>query len=162
MLATIGTRSVDEGKTLTFTLSATDPDADTLVFSATGLPGGATFVSATKTFQWTPDYTQSGNYSIHFEVSDGIYKDEENIIIIVYNVNRAPAFTSVPSNGSMFNETDNINMTVAANDPEYQRFVIERNGTPSYLPPGKLFKSLEQEQKIYRMIMEKAGILKEK
>ncbi len=50
----------------------------------------------------------------------------------------------------------------AANDPEYKRFVIEHNGTPLYLPPEKLFESLAQEEKVYRMIMEKAGILKEK
>ncbi len=118
VLTAIVDQSVDEGNTLMLTLSATDPDADTLVFSATGLPGGATFVPETKTFQWSPDYTQSGNYTIHFEVSDGIYTDEETIIIMVNNVNRAPTFISVPSNGSVFNETDKINITVTANDPD--------------------------------------------
>ncbi len=130
LLATIGDQSVDEGKTLMFTLSATDPDADTLVFSAAGLPAGASFVPATKTFQWTPDYTKSGNYSIHFEVSDGIYTDEENVIIIVNNVNRAPTFTSIPANGSVFNETDQINITVTASDPDSDpmSYVIKVDG----------------------------------
>lgn len=118
VLTSIGDKMVNEGMLLMFTLSATDLDADTLVFSATGLPEGAAFIPSTKTFQWTPDYTQSGNYSIHFEVSDGIYKDEENIILIVNNINRAPTFTSIPSNGSVFNETDRINITVTANDPD--------------------------------------------
>jgi tripartite-type tricarboxylate transporter receptor subunit TctC len=50
----------------------------------------------------------------------------------------------------------------AANDPEYQKFVIERNGIPLYLPPEKVLQSLDEQRKIFRMIMEKAGILKEK
>jgi tripartite-type tricarboxylate transporter receptor subunit TctC len=49
----------------------------------------------------------------------------------------------------------------AATDPEYQKFVIERNGIPLYLPPEKVHQSLDEQRKIFRTIMEKAGILKE-
>ena len=45
VLDPIGDRSVYEGATLSFTLSATDADRETLTFSATGLPTGATFDS---------------------------------------------------------------------------------------------------------------------
>lgn len=86
LLASIGNKIVNEGQTITFTLSASDADGDSLTYLATGLPDGASFNPATRTFQWTPNYTQSGNYSVHFEVSDGIYVDEENIIITVNNV----------------------------------------------------------------------------
>lgn len=116
LLASIGNKIVNEGQTLTFTLSASDADGDPLTYLATDLPNGAIFDPATQTFHWTPNYTQSGNYSTHFEVSDGIYTDEVNIIITVNNVNRAPTFTSIPANGSIFNETDAIQITVTAND----------------------------------------------
>ncbi len=118
LLTYIGNKMINEGQMLSFTLSATDSDADSLVYSATGLPGGASFNPVTGSFQWTPDHTQSGNYSTHFEVSDGIYADEENIIITVNNVNRAPTFTSIPANSSIFNETDQIQITVTASDPD--------------------------------------------
>ena len=56
VLAAIGTKSVDELATLTFTLSATDVDlpANTLAYSATDLPAGASFDPDTREFRWTP------------------------------------------------------------------------------------------------------------
>jgi hypothetical protein len=118
LLTSIGNKTVNEGQMLTFTLSATDADGDPLLYSATGIPGGASFNPATRIFQWTPDYTQSGNYSMRFDVTDGIYTVQENIIIVVNNVNRAPTFTSIPANGSLFNETDQIQISVTASDPD--------------------------------------------
>ena len=50
----------------------------------------------------------------------------------------------------------------AANDPEFQKFVVERNGVPFNLPPDKLLKSLDEQQKIYGSVLEKAGLLKKK
>lgn len=77
----------NEGGTLSFTVSATDPDGDTLTYSASNLPQGATFNPATRTFSWTPTGDQAGVYSdIRFQVSDGFLTDSENITITVKNV----------------------------------------------------------------------------
>ena len=47
----IGNKSVNEGSLLEFTISATDPDTgDTLTYSASNLPSGATFDAGTQTF----------------------------------------------------------------------------------------------------------------
>ena len=57
-----------------FTVSASDPDlpANTLTFSASGLPDGATFDPATRQFSWTPSESQGpGSYQVTFVVSDG-------------------------------------------------------------------------------------------
>ena len=87
ILSGIGDKNIYEGQALTFTLSATDPDLDTLTYSASNLPDGATFDPVTRTFSWTPDFTQSGNCpDIHFEVSDGSATDIENVMITVNNV----------------------------------------------------------------------------
>ncbi len=51
---------------------------------------------------------------------------------------------------------------VAANDPEYQKFVIERSSSPLYLPPEPLIKTLDGQRELFRKVMDKAGILKEK
>jgi len=65
-------KSVNEGELLQFTISASDPDGDSLIYSASNLPQGASFDPDTQTFSWTPDYGQSGVYpNIRFEVSDG-------------------------------------------------------------------------------------------
>jgi hypothetical protein len=87
VLATIGNRSVDEGAQLQFTISATDPDGDPLIYSATNLPSGATFDSATRTFTWTPGFNQAGSFpNVHFQVSDGSLTDSEDIAITVNDV----------------------------------------------------------------------------
>jgi parallel beta-helix repeat protein len=94
-LEAIGDKIVDEGQTLTFALSATDADGDVLTFSASNLPDGALFDSANRTFQWTPNLTQSGTYSnVHFEVTDGFLTDTEDVTIMVNDI-LAPIITSV-------------------------------------------------------------------
>ena len=52
VLAAIGNLAVDEGQNLIFTLSATDVNGDILTYSASNLPAGATFNTATHTFMW--------------------------------------------------------------------------------------------------------------
>ena len=67
----ISNKFVDEGQSLVFTVSATDPNGDTLAYTASGLPPGASFDVRTRTFSWAPTYTQAGLYSVTLSVSDG-------------------------------------------------------------------------------------------
>jgi hypothetical protein len=62
VLGTIGSKSVNEGGLLTFTVSASDPDGDGLTFSASNLPTGANFNPSSHVFSWTPDYDDAGGY----------------------------------------------------------------------------------------------------
>ena len=50
----------------------------------------------------------------------------------------------------------------AANEPEYQKFAIERNAIPFVLTPEKAVQFLSQQREVCQSIMEKAGILKER
>ena len=79
VLTAIGSKTINVGTNLSFTLSATDPDGDSLTYSATGLPNGATFNAATRTFTWTPGNTQAGNYNVSFSVSDGSLNDAKRL-----------------------------------------------------------------------------------
>jgi hypothetical protein len=89
VLNAIGNKSVNEGAQLTFTVAASDADGNSLTYSASNLPLGASFDPATRIFSWTPEYNQAGVYaSIHFQVSDGLMTDYEDITITVGNVLR--------------------------------------------------------------------------
>jgi len=86
VLNPIGYKTVQEGALLQFTITASDPDlpAQTLTYSASNLPPGATFNPTTRVFSWTPTSGQAGVYpSVHFEVSDGHLTDSEDITITV-------------------------------------------------------------------------------
>jgi tripartite-type tricarboxylate transporter receptor subunit TctC len=49
---------------------------------------------------------------------------------------------------------------IAASDPEFQKFLININSVPMYLPPDQALTYLDKQQELYRAIMGKAGILK--
>jgi uncharacterized repeat protein (TIGR02543 family) len=71
VLSPVGNQAVNEGQTLTFTLSATDPDTgQVLSYAAGNLPTGASFNPATRTFTWTPASGSAGTYQVTFTVTD--------------------------------------------------------------------------------------------
>ena len=82
----MGPITVNAGDTLTFTLSATDPDAgDLLTYSSPNLPGGASLTSA-GAFSWTPCY-QVAAVAITFAVKDSAGdSDTMNVTVTVVGV----------------------------------------------------------------------------
>lgn len=78
----IGNKNAIAGEALQFTVSASDIDGDTLIYSASGLPPGASFDADTYTFTWAS--CVEGVYSgVEFKVTDGELEDLETIIITV-------------------------------------------------------------------------------
>ncbi len=63
--------TVEVGKSLTFTVSASDQNGDTLTYSASDLPEGATLDRNSGLFSWAPTAEQEGTHIVAFEVSDG-------------------------------------------------------------------------------------------
>jgi hypothetical protein len=96
VLSAIPAKTVDAGNLLTFMINATDPDNDTITYSAANLPTNATFDASTQTFDWTPDIDQAGIYTIAFSVTDGILSDSTTAIITVNNVNGTPVLSPIP------------------------------------------------------------------
>ncbi|HUC97120.1 MAG TPA: Ig-like domain-containing protein, partial [Candidatus Polarisedimenticolaceae bacterium] len=71
VLSMIGDKTVTIGRTLNFTVSASDLDGDPLIYSVAPLPANAVFNANTRVFAFTPVVSQVGSFSLTFAVSDG-------------------------------------------------------------------------------------------
>ena len=132
VLNPIGNKTVDEGRLLSFDVSATDSDpGDVLIYLATGLPEGAFFSGAT--FSWTPSYRQAGTHAVTFSATDGKDVVSEQIEISVNNVNTPPIIQSV--GGITANEGAIIEFRIEAFDPEGDTLVYSAQN----LPQGAVF-----------------------
>lgn len=90
VLAVIGNKAVHEGSALSFTIHATAADEKKLTYSAftspyKPLPEGAQFNTVTRTFSWTPSFSQSGTYTLRFTVTDGENSDYEDVSVTVHD-----------------------------------------------------------------------------
>jgi len=84
----IAGQTFKEGTEFSIQLQASDPESDSLTYSASPLPQGASFNTGTGLFTWTPTHTQGGDYSIRFSVSDGIFEDFQVVTIRVVQVKK--------------------------------------------------------------------------
>ncbi|MEW5797279.1 MAG: putative Ig domain-containing protein, partial [Candidatus Zixiibacteriota bacterium] len=120
VLAIIGSKSVDEGVNLNFTVSATDPNGTTPVLTSSTLPSGATFTGVgggTGTFNWTPDFTQAGPYTVTFYATDDSSAvDSEVVSITVNQVNLPPTLAAIGAQSTT--ENVNLNFGISASDPD--------------------------------------------
>jgi phage-related protein len=118
VFTSVSAQTVLEGQTLTFTVSAIDPDNDIAYFGVdTPLGASVTVFGTSLTFQWTPTYTQAGSYVAKFSVTDSTdLSDYLNVSITVINANRSPVFT--PVSNRIVTETSPITLTVSATDPD--------------------------------------------
>lgn len=95
-----GDQTVTLGNTLSLTLSATDPDIppNTLVFSSSDLPSGATLDPSTGAFSWMPVSSQIGSNSVTFVVTDdGTPNLSDSKAITITVIDTVP-IVSVPTN----------------------------------------------------------------
>lgn len=127
VLTGIGNQSVNENQALSFSVGASDADSDTLTYSATGLPSGATFTG--QLFKWTPSYTQAGIYNVTFIASDGKAQDSATITISVANVNRAPALAAIGDRS--VDEENTLALTLSAVDPDGTALTYSAAGLPA-------------------------------
>ncbi|MHC4526379.1 MAG: putative Ig domain-containing protein, partial [Planctomycetota bacterium] len=114
VLSGIGDKSVDENSLLGFTISAADPDGDSVTYSAQDLPTGSTLSG--QSFSWTPTYDQAGSYDVTFIASDGTDQDSETITVTVGNVNRSPVLAVVGDKS--VDENSLLSFSISAADPD--------------------------------------------
>lgn len=77
-----GNQAIAVGVPFNLVVNANDADGDPLVYSALGLPTGATFTPATRTFSWTPTVGQVGTHVVTFNVTDNISGSDDMVIEI--------------------------------------------------------------------------------
>ena len=114
-LEAIADKRIVEGEELNFKLSGSDPDEDTVSFSAQGLPAGAEFDPAAKEFTWTPNYQQAGGYEVEFSLSDGSLETTKKVKIKVQNKTQTPVLTEIGD--QEVNEGEELNFKVEAESP---------------------------------------------
>ncbi len=108
---------VNEGETLTFFVSATDPDLTGVNYADISLPPGATFDTGTGEFSWTPTYDDAGVDSAIFSVDDTEFTVLDTVEITVFNVNRPPVFDPFPAD-TFIKATETLTLTITATDPD--------------------------------------------
>jgi hypothetical protein len=99
VLSSIGDRTVTVGSTLQFTVSASDPDDDPLIYSVAPLPANAAFNPGTRVFAFTPIVSQVGSFSLTVAASDGKGGTASESIRITVTAGLAINITT-PSNGA--------------------------------------------------------------
>lgn len=125
----IGDKYTIEGRLLSFTVNATDPDGDPLTYSALNLPVGAVFNTSTHQFSWTPAIGEAGEYrDVRFQVSDGVNTTRENIWIFV-SANGAPVFD--PLEDKYVKAGQLLQFAVSAYDPEGNNLTYRVLNLPS-------------------------------
>lgn len=129
VLSPVGNKTIDEGATLTFSLSATDEDNDPLTFAAAPLPTGATFNPVTRTFSWAPSHSQSGAYQISLSATDPGASTAETITITVSNTNRAPALSAIGNKTT--DEKSTLTFSLAASDADGDTLTYAASPLPS-------------------------------
>lgn len=93
VLDTVGAKAVEEGQSLEFSVSANDPDGDSLSYAAANLPSGASFDATAQRFSWTPGFGAADNYNVTFTVTDDgspPQSDSEEVLIDVFGDDEPP------------------------------------------------------------------------
>jgi hypothetical protein len=138
-LAAVSPVTAAEGAAISFTLSGTDPDGDSVTYSGSNLPSGASVNPTTGAFAWTPGYDQAGSYVLTFVVTDAAgLSGSASATFTITNTNRAPVFTNMASRSGA--EAAQLSFTVAVDDPDGDTFTL----TPTGLPPGATFNAVSR------------------
>ncbi len=128
--------STNEGVLATFDANASDTNlGDTLVFSLTGAPPGASINPASGVFSWTPTEAQGpGTYVFTLRVTDSdALQDTQSVTITVNEVNQAPVV--LPNPDILRGEGETVSLTMHATDSDLpaQTITWSASGLPSSL-----------------------------
>ena len=131
VLNPVGDKVMDEGTVLSLVLTGSDPDADSLAFSASGFPSFCVW-NGVNTLTCSPGYSDAGVYSpIMFSVSDGLLaSDDESITLTVNNVNRPPVLD--PIGDKTMNEGDVLTIVTTGSDPDGDSLTFSASGYPAF------------------------------
>lgn len=137
----IANKVVNENEEINITLSASDPDGDEIIYSASNLPQGAKLEG--NVFTWKPDYDAvrkegfvdfvmgkfrvlSKSFYIQFAAASKDKKLVQNIVITVKDVNRAPVIEDMEP--ITINEGEALKISPKAYDPDGDKISLSYSG----------------------------------
>jgi len=128
-----GDRGNAEGDVVSVQITASDPDEQTLTYSATGLPDGLSINPTTGEINGTVAYTaeEHSPFSVTVTASDGELSGSESFVWTISNTNRAPVVTK-PENQSHA-EGASPTLQVVASDPDGNGLTYSATGLPDGL-----------------------------
>ena len=134
VLNTISNQTIQELSKLMLNITATDADipTDTLSYSATNLPAGASININTGTLTWTPAESQDGTYTIQVTVSDGTSTDSQSFTITVREVNTPPTLNTISN--QTIQELSKLTLNITATDADIPTNTLSYGATN--LPTG--------------------------
>ena len=132
-LSSVPPRVVREGDPIRIQFEATDLDRDTITFASPNLPPGAFLNPNTGAFEWTPDFTQTGHYSIGIWADDNKVRSQVLLDLTVSNVNAAPQFDALL--GLNVLEGEAISFRAFAFDPDNPEYAIPDRFADGRLTP---------------------------
>lgn len=133
VLDPVGDKFGAEGVLMSFMLTGSDADLDTLLFSGATLPAGATVGPATGEFSWTPGFLQAGDHIVTFTVSDGTDSKSEMVTLHIADMPGPPVLD--PVGDKIVLEDDTLLIDLSAVDPDGDPLTFD--AVP--LPPGATF-----------------------
>lgn len=125
----ISDKSVAEGASLSFTVSASDPDLNAVTLSASPLKSWMTFNGAT--FTATPGYADSGSYVLTFSASDGSLTGTTQMTLTVTDVNQAPVFSTSASQA--VSEGAILSLPISVSDPDGAPLTLTATGLKPWM-----------------------------
>jgi fibronectin type 3 domain-containing protein len=126
-----GNQTSAEGAAVTLQISASDPDGNTLTYSATGLPTGLAINSATGAITGTVAVGAPATNNVVVTVSDGTLTDTASFTWTVTKTNRAPTVTN-PGNQTSA-EGAAVTLQITASDPDGNTLTYSATGLPTGL-----------------------------
>jgi hypothetical protein len=130
VLAPIGAKTVLVDEPLSFIISASDADGDSVSYAADNLPPGSTFGTSSGSFTWTPGAPDLGSRNVVFTALDGRGgTDSETVTLTVTDGNLPPVLS--PIGDKTVEAGDTLAFTLAATDPEGGTVTFEAANVPS-------------------------------
>ncbi len=121
-----------EGDVILVSNSATDPDGQTLTWTALGLPDGLAIDPVDGEISGTLSFDAAGTFTVTITATDPEGADDSTTFQWdVANTNRPPALTTLPDQTNA--EGNVINLSVAASDPDGDTLTWSASGLPTGL-----------------------------
>ena len=135
-----GPQTSPEGAVISLSLTASDPDSDTLTWSASNLPDGLSIDVNTGVISGTISYTAHtlSPYNCLVTVTDNgspVLQDQESFTWTVTDVNAVPQVTDPPDQADA--EGDEVSLQISASDPDGDQLTYSATNLPDGLTIGE-------------------------